>query len=109
MTKEISSQEEFEAIKGQFNSSSDYRNFSRRYHFNPKSRIERTGMHIDEALTSGSKPSTHGRRAIFEAMNSGVLVSLFNSSARHISRDATDDADIFIALYRGFIRLVPPE
>ena len=73
MTHKISSQEDFDAVKSQFNNSSQHRGFKERFHFDPTSYIEKTGMPIHQALPKAKLGGDHWR--IFEAANSGLRVS----------------------------------
>jgi len=110
MTQQINSQQDFEKIKPQFETANSYKEFSKDYHFNPKLRIALTGMPVEEAVPK-SKPGSP-RRKIFEEMKNsydGAPVGLVNSMTKNITENssskATKDADIFIAVYNGFIRL----
>jgi len=105
MTHKISSQEDFDAVKSQFNNSSQHRGFKERFHFDPTSYIEMTGMPIHQALPR-AKPGGD-RWRIFEAANSGLRVEIFNEKAKRRSPYAVWDEDLYICLYRGFVRLVP--
>ncbi|MBU06019.1 MAG: hypothetical protein CL877_08755 [Dehalococcoidales bacterium] len=108
MTQQINSQQDFENVKPQFKNASAYKKFLVSYNFNPKLRIRLTGIPIEEAIPISQKT----RRKIFEKMQNmdGSLVSLVNSAAQTISKRggetrATPDADIFIAVHKGFIEL----
>ena len=105
MTRQISSQEDFDAVKPQFDNSSQYGKFKERFHFDPTSYIEKTGMPIHQALPR-AKPGGN-RWRIFEAANSGLRVETFNEKAKRRSPYAVWDEDLYICLYRGFVRLVP--
>ena len=62
-------------------------------------------MPIHQALPR-AKPGGD-RWRIFEAANSGLRVETFNEKAKRRSPYAVWDEDLYICLYRGFVRLVP--
>jgi hypothetical protein len=105
MTHQISSQEDFDAVKPQFDNSSQYEKFKERFHFDPASYIEMTGMPMSQALPRAKRGGDRWR--IFEAVRSGLKVKTFNEKAKRLSPYAVWDADLFIMLYRGFVRLAP--
>ena len=103
----ISSQNKFAAIKPEFNSASDnnFREFKMKYHINPSSKCELTGMPKDQVLRK-----KHGDRwNIFGKFKTGETVEEFYQSAKQVTRRAERDHDMFIALYKGFIRLIPED
>jgi hypothetical protein len=104
MTKIISSQKEFGAIKPKFPSASEpnFRKFKKNYSINPDSKIELTGMPRDQALRNKSGD----RWEIFGELRPGVTVAEFFQSAKKITSRAERDHDMFIALHKGFIRLI---
>ena len=106
--KVISTQSDWERIRDEFERSSDYREFSKRYSFNPSSRVKLTGMTIRDALPRAEvgKP----RWQIFEkAIRDGVSVEQVNQQARAVCQrtggKAEVDGDLFIALFRGYAEL----
>jgi uracil-DNA glycosylase len=105
MTKIISSHKEFGAIKPKFPSASEpnFRKFKKNYSINPDSKIELTGMPRDQALRNKSGD----RWDIFGELRPGVTVAEFFQSAKKITSRAERDHDMFIALHKGFIRLIP--
>ena len=104
----ISTQREWEQVRGRFTSSSDYRLFSQDFEFNPASTLYLTGVEIGKALPR-AKPGGP-RWTIFEtAIVHGASVERVNEVAARISRQAhgrvEPDADIFIALFTGYARI----
>jgi len=107
MKEMISSQHTFAAIKSEFNSASDtnFREFKNRYRINPESKIELTGMPRNQVLRW-----KHGDRwQIFGEFENGQTVKEFYQSAKQVTRRAERDHDMFIALHKGFVRLVPKD
>jgi hypothetical protein len=105
MKQMISSQNKFAVIKPEFNSAggNNFREFKMKYHINPDSKIELTGMPRDQVLRK-----KHGDRwEIFGKFKTGETVEEFYQSAKQVTRRAERDHDMFIALYKGFIRLTP--
>ncbi len=102
MTKKISSQKEFASIKSKFNSASDFRAFKKDYFFDPASRVELTGMQRTQTL----RKKSGARWDIFGVFRTGMTIAEFNRSAKQVSSGAERDADVFIALYKGFICLI---
>ena len=105
MKEMISSQHTFAAIKSEFNSASDtnFREFKNKYRINPESKIELTGMPRDQVLRK-----KHGDRwQIFGEFENGQTVKEFYQSAKQVTRRAERDHDMFIALHKGFVHLVP--
>ena len=98
----IDNQIKWEGAKIFFSSSSMYRNFSKYFSFKDSLLIERTGIDISVALP---KISPSGKRwYIFEK----ILID--NNFVQQINKDAKQyggekDADIFIGLYKNYIRL----
>ena len=74
-------------------------------HFDPESYIEAIGMPIRQALPK-AKPGGD-RWRIFETVHNGLRVETFNEKAKRCSPYAVWDEDLYISLYRGFVRLVP--
>ena len=108
--KTISTQQEWEEIRGKFTRASDYRKFGRDYTFNPTSRVRVPdgGGSIRGAAPQAPSESNTGRFQIFrEAMREGRSVEEVNAHAKEISKHATRDADIFIALFNEYVTLQP--
>ncbi len=103
MTKMIGSQNEFAAIKPNFNKASDWRAFIKIYSFTPTSKIELTGMLREQAL----RDQSGDRWDIFGEFRTGMTVTECYDSAKQITSNARRDADVFIALYNGYVRLIP--
>ena len=105
MTHQISSQEDFDAVKPKFPSASEpnFRKFKKNYSINSDSKIELTGMPRDQVLRNKSGD----RWNIFGEFRPGMTVTEFFQSAKKITCRAERDHDMFIALHKGFIRLVP--
>lgn len=102
MENEISTQEEWSRVRSQFSSASDYRDFSARYSFAETSRIRRTGLSIEQVLRQG----TRNRREVFEkCLLDGRRVKDVNECAKGLRLGAEWDADIFFALFKGYIIL----
>ena len=105
MTRRISSQEEFVAIKPNFPSASDpnFRKFKKNYFFNSESRIELTGAPREQVL----RDKSGDRWDIFGEFRDGKTVAEFFQAAKEITSRAERDHDMFIALRKGYIRLIP--
>lgn len=104
----ISTQEDWEKVRGKFARSSDYRVFSERFEFNPASTMRLMDMEITKALPR-AKPG-RPRWMIFEtAIVHGASVGRVNDLAARITRQAhgrvEPDADVFIALFTGYAQL----
>jgi hypothetical protein len=98
----ISKQAHWIFVKGQFGNANDYDSFKKTYSFDPNSRIARTGISLDEVL----KPHAEKRREIFEkCLLDGLTVQEVNDQAREMKLGAKLDADIFVGLYKDYIRL----
>ena len=104
MTQQINSQKDFENVKPLFKNASAYKKFLVCYHFNLELRIELTGMSIDEAVPKSKLGGP--RRKIFEKMvqMDGLPIRNINSMAKKVG-NGTQDADIFIAAHKDFVRL----
>ena len=98
----IDNQLKWDAAKLFFSSSSMYRTFSKHFYFKENLLIERTGIDIKIALPKSSPSGS--RWYIFEK----ILIN--DNSIQQINIDTRQyggekDADIFIGLYKNFIRL----
>jgi antitoxin VapB len=103
--KIIMNQSEWLEIRPEFKNASSYRQFSKKYRFNPKSKIFRTGRSVEDVLSR----STGERRQIFdECLPDGSTVEEVNARITKYP-NGERDADIFIGLYNGFIQLDTPE
>lgn len=100
--KEIFDQDDWLRVQSQFSSASKYRDFSARYCFAENSRIRRAGLSLDQVLRARTKK----RREIFEKCPlDGRLVREVNECAKGLKLGAEWDADIFFALFKGYILL----
>lgn len=97
----IGTQAEWEAVKGRFRNASDHRDFRAEYFFDPRAMLERTSLQVDQVLRTSTAGGS--RWMIFESMTGNMTVDEINALARHY-RNSERDADIFIALHRGFLR-----
>lgn len=88
-------------IRPEFKNLSDYRTFSKKYWFNPESKIFRTGRSVDEVLT---KPTGRRREIFDQCFPDGSTVEDVNACTKKFPH-TEHDADIFIGLYKGFIQL----
>ncbi len=98
----IGTQQQWEAVKDRFRNASAYREFRREYSFDPSARLTRTSLPIRQAL-----PRAHeggARWSIFEQMTTGITVADVNQAAS-LFDNAERDADIFTALYTGYVHL----
>ncbi|MBK18790.1 MAG: hypothetical protein CMM52_08125 [Rhodospirillaceae bacterium] len=103
--KIVRSQQDFDLLKPKFPRPNDYRNFTQAgYYFDPNGVLEKGTLSIQDALPK-AKPSGPRWRT-FEAMESGITVEGFNQKAKEMRLGAEWDADIFIAVHRGFRRLI---
>ncbi len=97
----ISKHSDWLNCRNEFPNLSDYRAFSKKYQFNPNSKIFRTSRTVDEVLT----PRAVKRRLIFEEyLLDGLSVEDVNLRAAKIP-GGEHDADIFIGLHTGYIQL----
>ena len=99
----ISSQKEFDSIKSKF-AYGEYREFRESYRFNERCRLKRTRLGIDEAWPGKMTK----RKKIMAGMQTGLTVGLMNGNPKAISNGAKKDADIFMALKKGYIELESP-
>jgi hypothetical protein len=97
----IRTQSEWESVRGRFSSASAYRSFIREFTFDPNSRLTATGRAIRDALPRAREGGP--RWKIFESIRSGMTVAELNQVARSF-RHSEHDADLFIALFKGFVR-----
>ena len=103
MQTKISSQKEFDSIKSKF-AYGEYRGFIESYRFNEWCRLKRTRLGIDVAWPGEMTKRTQ----IMAGMQTGLTVGLLNGQAQAISNGAKKDADIFMALKKGYIELESP-
>lgn len=104
----ISTQDDWQRVRERFTRSSDYRAFSERFEFNPASTVRLTGLPISKALPR-ARPGGP-RWTIFEkAIVDGASVERVNELAQRVGRQTggrpEPDADIFIALFKGYAQL----
>ena len=102
--KEISSQNQFQAVARNFKYS-EYRNFNKAYRFNPLCRLKRTALDMDQAFPGKMTK----RKKIMASMKTGLTVTLMNKKAKLISENAEPNADIFMALKKGLVILEKPK
>ncbi len=100
----VKNQEQFEFIRPLFGSASEYRLFRKHFALEPNAKIVRTDLSVDDAIP-GSQRDGARYRIFHEVFADGATVEQINSHAREISTNAEIDADLFIALFRGFIKL----
>lgn len=98
----IRTQQQWEAVKGRYRNASDYRSFRRDFTFDPAARLTRTSLSIREALPRAREGGARWR--IFEQIGSSMTVDELNRAAAQFE-NAEWDADVFIALYTGFMKL----
>lgn len=103
--KVISSQEEWTRLMAGADAPQNYDKFLRASRFEPGSRVRLiSGTSLDQVIPLSEKGGD--RRRIFEeAFVDGLTVREINSRARSISSNARPDADIFIALNKGYAKL----
>jgi len=107
----LSTQDEWESVRPRFRNASAYRKFAADYAFNPRSRISRSGKATDVVLPK-AKPGGWRWKIFEQAMSEGSTVQQVNERAQAICKDASGkpqrDADLFIALFNGYVSLLPP-
>ena len=96
---------EFDDLKLKFPSASehDFRKFKKNHSIDTNSKIEFTGMPIEQAL----RDKSGNRWDIFGEFRDGRTVAEFFQAAKKITSRAERDHDMFIALHKGYVRLVP--
>ena len=104
----ISTQADWERVRDEFKSASDYRAFSARYSFNPTSRVRLTGQTLADSLPRATPGGP--RWTIFEkAILDGRMVGQINQHAQQLGRQTGSrpepDGDVFIALFVGYVTL----
>lgn len=107
-TNVISTQADWERVRDNFKSASDYRAFSERYSFNPTSRVRLTGQTLADSLPR-AKPGGP-RWTIFEKIiPDGRMVEQINQHAQRFGQETGSrpepDGDVFIALFVGYVTL----
>ncbi len=101
----ISSHEEWSSLMARAEAPQNYNEFLGASRFEPGSVVRLvTGVSLDQVIPLSAKGGD--RRRIFEeAFRDGLTVREINSRARSISSNARPDADIFIALNKGYAKL----
>ncbi len=97
----ISTQAHFDAVAEKF-TRGQYREFKRMFSFDGQSQLERTGRTLADCKV---RPSGDRGTIFIQALSDCVSIAEANRRAKSISKWAERDADVFMGLKTGFIRL----
>jgi hypothetical protein len=100
----ISTQAQFDAAAKPFQRGM-YREFLRVFSFDPQTPIARTGRTPEEC---GVRLGTLRYKIFQDALQDATTIEQAFRDAKRVTRSAERDADVFIALKIGFIRLPHP-
>ncbi len=100
----VRNQQDWETIRCRFPNASDYRRFRSEYFFDPTAKLRKTGVPLEGVLRRPTQ-SSGARWKIFESIANGMSVEeVFQLAQAYPGAEL--DADVFIALHKGFLKLV---